>query len=87
MFKFYLYLKDHLLQIGLLPEEKKFASGKFELSSTKLAKITQCHNAYQQLLKNAFTQQQEKATVSKPSFFQNLSFYHRNSGALEPRNI
>jgi hypothetical protein len=64
MFKFYSYLKDCAVQVPLLTEEKKIASGDIELSSVKLAEITQCHNACQQSLKNVFAHQQEKATVS-----------------------
>jgi hypothetical protein len=64
MFKFYSYLKDCEPQVPLSMEEKKIASGDIEILPVKLAKITQCHDAHQQLLKNAFAQQQEKAAVS-----------------------
>ena len=64
MFKFYSYLKDCAPQVPLLTEEKKIASGDIELSSAKLAEITQCHDARQQTLKNVFARQQEKAAVS-----------------------
>ena len=64
MFKFYSYLKDHAPQVPLSTKDKKIASGDIELSSAKLAEITQRHDACQQSLKNVFARQQEKATVS-----------------------
>jgi hypothetical protein len=63
MFKFYSYLKDYGPQVLLLTKEKKIASDNIKLSSAKLTKIMQCHDAHQQSLKNIFTWQQEKAIV------------------------
>jgi hypothetical protein len=64
MFKFYCYLKDRAPHAPLSLKEKRIASGKIELTTSKLAKFMQCQNAHQQSLKEAFAWQQEKATVS-----------------------
>jgi len=75
-FRFYCYLKDHVLHVLLSPEEKKIASGEIELSSMKLAELGKAHEAHQQSLKNAFSQQEEKAGVSDCFLKQFLSFHH-----------
>jgi len=49
VFKFYSYLKDCVPPQPLLPEEKCIASGKVELSSTKLAGLVKVHGAHQVL--------------------------------------
>jgi hypothetical protein len=87
MFKFYCYLKDRTPQVPLSPEERKIASGEIELSSVKLAEVTQRHDAHQQSLKNVFARQQEKAAVSNVIFLRTLSFYRLNLGTLEPGKV
>ena len=75
MFKFYCYLKDRALHVPLSPEEKNIASGEVELSSTKLAEVTQSHNGRQNSLKNAFMRQHEKAGVSGGFLMWSFSFH------------
>jgi len=64
VFKFYGYLKDHVPQVPLLPEEKRIASSEVELSSAKLAELMKAHGTHQVSLKNVFAWQQENAAVS-----------------------
>ena len=90
IFKFYSYLKDRAPQVPLSTEEKKIASGDIELSSAKLAEITQCHDACQQSLKNVFARQQEKAAVSHIYYmviFCLPSLMTLYSGALESGKV
>ena len=61
----------------LSPEEKGIASGEIELSSAKLAELVKAHGTHQVSLKNAFSQQQEKAAVSGYVLKRLRSFHHR----------
>ena len=77
VFKFYSYLKDHVPPQPLSPEEKRIASGKVELSSTKLAGLVKVHGAHQVSLKDSFARQQEAAAVSSYVLKWSSSSHHR----------
>jgi len=77
VFKFYSYLKDCVPPQPLLPEEKRIASSKVELSSTKLAGLVKVHGAYQVSLKDSFAWQQEAAVVSSYVLKWSSSSHHR----------